>query len=550
MTAPALDVAFEDEDVQEMLCHPDVNPDAAAYFITNFCETMDEDRAGAAFLIPAKRFVVRFIRELDFRDPDDPTRILERANLHVEKSRRMLATWIICAYNLWALMYLPGYTACLISDGEDLVDDGGRTSTPDSMFGRMRHMHDRLPRHVWRAVEFTRMKARLVDGDAFVVGGAPTKTASRGGGYTRIWIDEHAFLKNARAIHAAADPACKFGKVYNCTVNGPDNLFAELKLKRPRGWRFVEIDWRDDKDHTVGLRETKPGPERERYGDEVSDWFIEVTASLDDQTIAREYRRKYDGSNEASIYGREFDRRVHVTKDPILLDPNLPVWIGVDYGSTGVGAASLGQKPNEWRLDVFADYELKGAGGASIHASNIWDILVAHGYEDSSVYDIGDVIVVGGPDTDTTMGNGQTIGAYFREFGFALTRQCRVRGPGSVLRRILVVKRTFSTRRVNISPTCETLILRIPKYNWPVDPSTGKALPGKSPALGEANHTCDGFGYLCCEAFPTEVGNGRDRFRQIQGVPTAPDRYDPEAMPTNFGRRQLVTSHGVGRWGE
>jgi hypothetical protein len=502
--------ARRDPDLQRALCNPAENPQAAAYFVFNYCFTQDEERGGAIVPLPnprARRFA------LDFLEALDAPRV-EPHNLHDEKCRRMIHTWIACFYNLWALMWVPGYIGLLISKSQDHVDDGGKNSLPFSMFGRMQFAYDRLPAHVARPVSFTWMNAQCPDNNAYLVGRAPSKDAGRGGGYVRVFVDECAHVDWMEQIHMAVDPACKLGKVYMSTVNGPRGVFARIKKERTPGWRFFECDWWHDPAKTVNIRPTADGPERDRYGQYISPWFQAATQSLRDDEIAREYLRRYDRGAQGLVF-KEFNISRHIAAKALQFDPSLEApRMGVDYGATGFGAAVFGQLAGPWSLRCVLDYELEGAGGAKEHARAMIARLRQGGYTG----DLADVLVVGGPDTNVSQtGSGQTIAGYFRAEGLTRIRECTVRGPGSVDRGITVVCVSFREDRVVISPACRHLTSRLGEYRWPTDRFSG-AVKATHPIHNDASHIMDAFRYLVADCFPSEmaatVWRGEERQQQ------------------------------------
>lgn len=489
-------------DVQVKLCDPAINPDAPAYFVVNFCRTIDERRQIRT--LTANGFFLNYLRTLERGR-------LEEKNVLGDKPRQMRITWGGVAYFLWNMVELEGFTGFMTTRKDDLVDDGGEHSSFKSMFGRLRFMWERLPSHLRKAIIFTHMKAVCEEMMSSCFGEAPTEDAGRSFNVSRALVDEFAKLRYDALTLASVAPMCPNGKILQSTQDGPDTEFARIQEEILAGeldnWILFSVDWRDDHEKRCsgpsdlsGLRPTTE-EQAEKLGAETSDWFDKATQGLTGDVIASEFLKSKEKSKKGVIY-KGFSKDVHVARQPIAYNPDLDLILGLDYGSTGFSAAAIGQPIGDSELRIIGEYELAGAGGAPKHAENIWALLRRLGYEGA----IRDIELVGGPDTDSQQtGSGQTIAGYYRDFGFAKIQQCRVRGPGSIDRRIAVVEVALARRRILISPTCKTIIARVPQYRWPVNRVTGR-IGGVKPAPSDANHMMDAFGYLACEVFPEEKG--------------------------------------------
>lgn len=479
-------------DIQRALCSPAENPDWATYFIVNFCHTMDEDAGNRIHLIgnghgEAKPHIVQIIRHLDFKDPIT-VEPLAPANLHVKKSRRMTFTWILAAYNVGCLQEDPTYTARIISKNEDAVDDSGHTN--DSIFGRMRFIWDRLPVHLKRGIEWAYMRAQNRETQAYVRGGAPTQSSGRGTGPKRFYADEHAHLPYADAIHQSADPACKFGKVYSSSVNGPDNLFAEIDEKKFPGWRFVDLGWEHDPEKAVGIRETVPGPERDRYGPLISPYLVDVTQSLSDEDIHQEYGRNYEKSTKGMIH-REFSRELHASKR-LHLDPALPLWVGSDFGHARKQVCLIAQPIGMLKLRIFGRYAGEFRNGPD-NAQALTTKLRQLGYRGR----LEDICFVPDPASlNEEIGTGLSQISWWRAEGYTNIVLPRITGPDSVYLGNQVVRALFGRNMIEIDPVeCEDLIKNIPAYRLPIDRITGDA-KSNVPLHNMASHDCDTLRYL------------------------------------------------------
>lgn len=415
----------------------------------------------------------------------------------------MLHTWFACHYNLWALQWVKGYISLMISRSEDHVDDGGKSERVFSMFSRMRFAYERLPYHVRKPVNWQRMAGTCAENEAWIIGRAPTRDAGRGSGYTRAWVDECEHLEWLDAIHAALDPACKLGKVYMGTVNGTANQVAKIKKEKRAGWVFLESDWWDDPAHCEGLRDTIPGPERERYGPKISQWFIDATAGLDDEDIAQEYLRNRQRSVK-SVCFFEYRKEFHVAKRPrrVEFNPRLPFWVGLDFGKARKTAAVGGHPIGDRGLKVLFDFEGTHKTAPENARSLIAKIAeVAPGLHPRDVTLVPDPSgLVGEQGTDVSLLD------YYLSAGFESYILPPLSGPGSVKLGIQVMNVAFMRREIEIDESCEILVEALPNYRWPVDRITREVKRDADPVHSMESHICDAFRYLGVTVFPIDRG--------------------------------------------
>jgi len=555
-----------DRDLQRQLCDPNENPHAAAFFVFNFCVTQDEERQGAISLLPDPRYRPH---GLNFLEALDAPRTNPH-NIHDEKARRMWHTWLVCLYNLWAVQWVRGYSALLISKTQDHVDDSGRNEQTKvfSLFARMRFAFARLPDHVRRGMNWGFMTGTCPENDAWLLGRAPTKDAGRGAGSTRAYVDECAFIAFMAQIHAALDPACKDGKVYLSSVNGPVNTFAKIKKQRPAGWKFYEEDWKNDPAKTVGLRETVAGPERDRFGSHVSPYFEQATASLTDEEIAQEYLRKYDRST-VNIILREFNPDVHIRRADdrrgrLLWNPKLELRIGLDPGHMRKCAATA--------IQVVGDLKKCNVIGAwaGVHrnsADNAKELVrwIREGLKVTIPLD--EIVMVPDPASfNEELGSGLEIYAWYRAAGLTSYELPRIQGPDSVyignnVLRVMLQRNMFEIDEIGAA----ILIEAIPDYRLPMDPITHEIRSNK-PVHNMSSHPVDSWRYpvtsvwtaddLQYVATPDPLGRARaprgegellDRYalRKPYNPDPPDDEDDDDDDGSGLGSRTLTSSlHG------
>lgn len=494
-----------DRDLQRQMCDPNENPNAAAFFVFNFCVTQDEWQQGKISLLPDPRHRphgLNFLEALDATRTMTPEELAIGGNLHDEKARRMQHTWIMCFYNLWSIQWVKGYSALLISKSEDHVDDSGRDEQTKvfSLFARMRFAYSRLPDHVRRGVNWSFMSGTCPENDAWLLGRAPTRDAGRGAGAWRTYVDECAFIAWMSEIHTALDPLCPFGRVYMSSVQGPVNKFAQIKKKRPAGWRFYEEDWKNDPAKTVGLRETQMGPERDRYGSHVSPYFEQATASLTDEEIAQEYLRKYDRSTKNVIL-REFNADVHVRRSDdkrgrILWNPDHEIRIGLDPGHMRKCAATAIQ-PIEIEGELRKCNVIGAWAGMHKNSADNAAELVRWIREGLKItLPLDEIVMVPDPASfNEELGSGLEIYAWYRAVGLTTYELPKIVGPDSVyignnVLRVMLQRNMFAFDEVGAA----LLIEAIPDYRLPIDPIT-REIRSNKPVHNMSSHPVDSFRY-------------------------------------------------------
>lgn len=512
--------AITNRDVQFALCHRSENPDAAAYFITTFCRTMDEDRGGAICPIEPKPVTLHVIRTLDFIDTKtfEP---VERANIHIKKSRRMLVTWLMCAYLVYRLQFSSNFTALFTSKDEDSVDDGGVRATTDSAFGRMKFIWDHLPGHVRRPLSFAYMRIKSGTDDGYIVGRAPTPNAGRSSGVDRFISDENAHQENAEAIHVSADPMCRDGKVYASTTNGSMNLFAEIDEKKLDGWRFIDVGWEHDAEKAKGIRRTRTDAERDRFGDYVSPWLIRAARSLiDDADVRQEYGRSYTRSNKGVIF-REFSRDRHVRRPGALrYDPAYPLALGADFGMARKTVLVFVQ-PKPRILSVIGVY-MGEHRNAPDNAREAAAYVRSLGYK----LPLDEIDCIPDPSAlNEEPGSGLSLWSWYRKVGFSSHRPPYIVGPDSVMLGNSVLRWLFKVNGIEFAYECgDPYFKALENYRLPLDKTTGE-IKSNVPIHDMASHPSDGTRYVATGFYTAEDID----------VEIADDRAMPERAPVGEG---------------
>lgn len=227
-------------------------------WINDWCDTynprnaMDPDALVymPMVLFPRQREFVQYLHQL----------VTSAASGLVEKSRDMGATWVACAYSVWAWRFIPGAAIGWGSRSSTLVDQLG---DPKSIFEKMRDIIRRLPREFWPAgfnpkLHMTSMRILNPDTGASIIGEIGDNIG-RGGRTLAYFVDEAAHLAHPEAIEAALGNNTNV-RVDISSVFGVGNVFHRKReagvvwkpgqpMVKDRANVFI-MDWRENPLHT------------------------------------------------------------------------------------------------------------------------------------------------------------------------------------------------------------------------------------------------------------------------------------------------------------
>ena len=162
----------------------------------------------------------------------------------VAKSRDMGATWMLIAVIDWLSIFYRGNTSYLTSLREEDVDN----RMPDSLFGKLRYMHMRLPD--WLQCGWTDHGERVdrmnniefPETGAYIRGQKVESTGGRQGRATILGVDEFAHV-TAALTALAAFSALAPTIFYISTPEGPGNPFAVMAQEV--GANVKRLHWKD-----------------------------------------------------------------------------------------------------------------------------------------------------------------------------------------------------------------------------------------------------------------------------------------------------------------
>lgn len=276
-------------------------------------------------------------------------------NVIVEKSRQIGETWGLAAVLGWLAHHHPVTALAMHVDLAE-IDDGGRSNTHKSLFGKVRYIDQGLNRdrlNYLGPLVFKQKPSKIESPrtGAVIYGEGQSDDPGRGGSLDFALVDEAARVQHGEHVHAALSDACPNGKLYLSTPKGSHNMHARIAKAKPLGWTYLRLHWSQHpvysrgvhvagadpacalcEGNRQGLRWEPTAPRAHRYpGKLTSPWYDEAILDKTDEQVAAEL----DIDREGSVPGRvfpEFDRGVHVVEEGIPYDPDVPVELGWDYG--------------------------------------------------------------------------------------------------------------------------------------------------------------------------------------------------------------------------
>ena len=363
--------------------------DSLAYFVFHHIWTLhvDDPTGSPAFRkFPVYPYLVGFFGEVQtLRD------------YHVEKSRQLMMSWSWMAVFLWDILFHENWGNLAMSRRQDLVDDGGETSSPDSLFGKVRLMWECLPVYLQLPFHFRYMRIACPANDSYMKGEASTASAGRGPAYKRALVDETAHVAKADTIFRGLRHAVKKGLILNSTPLGKGNLFSRIRFNQQSSFRKFRFHWTEHPDLAKGLYCVcgwrsdvgDPLPVNNQYSEHrclkefdtdgrpihprpLSPWFDRYTSDMTDEQIASELELSCERSARGRVY-ESWDQSLHTIDHETLvgimrrnetpleyrkrylaaaLDPTLITVCGWDFGVNDPASMVLGQVVDEELMTV------------------------------------------------------------------------------------------------------------------------------------------------------------------------------------------------------
>lgn len=272
--------------------------DSPSYFAKNYCQTINIE-TNEISCFPDYSYLTKFLDEN--KNPQ---------NVHLEKSRQMLASWAFMILFLHDITFKRNIADFITSRKEFLVDDGGSLSTPNSLMGRIRFIWERLPSFLKMPLEFSFLKIRNSYTGSYIIGESSNPNAGRSGTWYRAVMDETALIPKSESVFSSIIQACKKGTYMNSTPYGRGGCFARIRFDKKTTFRKRSFHWR-----IHPLRNNK--------------WYQEQCSNMTPDQIARELDISYEKSVAGQIWFM-FDFNTQVGDYPY--NPDLPLFCGWDFG--------------------------------------------------------------------------------------------------------------------------------------------------------------------------------------------------------------------------
>lgn len=158
----------------------------------------------------------------------------------INKTREGGVSWIIVSVYYWMWRFHKNFYAKMGSRKQDLVDD----KTIDSLFGKMRYIHEKQPAHLReRKVKDILLNFTNLRTGSEIIGESTNAGFGRGGRRNSILIDEFAHVPKEIAYQCwKSIESVSSSIILPSSPNGPANKFYELFTTMPAD--FVdEYDW-------------------------------------------------------------------------------------------------------------------------------------------------------------------------------------------------------------------------------------------------------------------------------------------------------------------
>lgn len=256
---------------------------------------------------------------LTYEFQDDYIRELEAAfkaihDLLTDKSRDMGVSWMVLTWVVWHWLFDKSFNALVGSRKEDMVDN----FQPDSLFGKMSYVIDRLP--TWLLpIGYDKNKHRtfckIVNPETgnTIQGESANRDFSRQGRYTVILLDEFAFWEFADSVWTATADSAPI-RIAVSTPRGKNNKFADLKFETKI--KCVSLHW------TL-----------HPYKDAA--WYEAEKARRTPREVAQELDIDYEASGTERVFSLRVNKllRDNVVIDPFEVPKNWAFRAGLDYGT-------------------------------------------------------------------------------------------------------------------------------------------------------------------------------------------------------------------------
>jgi len=446
------------------------------YFATHYCYTLDsDDGASPRKLFPEYEFLKGIF-----------TALLEREDLHIEKSRQMLVSWTVMIFFLHQILFEDNRQILVVSSKQENVDNGGANSTPQSLLGKARYCYSNLPKFLRESggdkiLSFKNLQINNSINGSAVKGESSSPNAGRGGNFHYALLDEAAFILNSEAVFTSARLACKKGLVICSTPNGKGNIHWRIKYGQAEtGFTFLRLHWSDH-------------PSRD------AQWYKKRCRSMTAEEISRELDIDYEGSAAGKVFN-EFNYGRHVAPFRLIYDPSLPLYTAWDFGIGDPTAILFLQTNEEEYIRVIDEYEDSGKD-SSFYAEKVQHIVGSWGF---SIERARNIIINSQHYGDPAgFSRGPRLESWIGDLNQRLGISMQAKRGISKMEKINRVKYLLKRGQILISPHCSHFIEAIQNYVLETD-RYGK-VTGEKPVHNWASHMNDAFQEFCVNRFPRNL---------------------------------------------
>jgi len=500
---------------------------SCAHFIFHHCWSLHTDDPSGD---PVYRKFPTYPYLLDFVE-----RVEEPANTHLEKSRQLIMSWAWMAVFLWDILFHEDWANLAISRKEALVDDGGDTSTTDSLFGKLRVMWLGLPPYLQHPITFRHLRITCETTRSYVKGEASTPNAGRGATYKRALLDEAAHIPNGEQVFRAVRQSAKHGVVLNSTPMGKGNVFARLRFQKRTTFQHISYHWTSHPERAAQLYCTcgwesdddADEPLADQFEQHVcqptadghaplrkarSPWYNEATADYTDEQVASEFDLSYEKSQRGRAFSAFDDGRHTVDYEDAIglqgenesalayrrrylravLQPGLTTVVGWDFGVGDPASLVLGQVVNEPRMKIrwLDEFEKNDESWRYFHSFvyGLWAPIV------KQVTGL-DLLHYGDP---SGKGRDSSLESWVLNLGSASPPIVIIHAPkvGGPLEWIDFINDLIKRGQFEISTWCTHLLDVMGQYHFPLD-KEGNPIPGSHlPVHDEWSHAATAMMYV------------------------------------------------------
>lgn len=482
------------------------------------------------------------------------------SNLLIEKSRQIGETWTFAAVIAWLLHHHPVAGLCMHRKLSE-IDDGGRSSTQKSLFGKIRYIDRNLDRSLLPYLQplVFKQKPSIIENAAVggvVHGEGQGDDPGRGQSLDFALVDEAAHVEHGELVHQSLASACPDGKAYLSTPIGNSNMHARIADLKPHGWKYLRLHWSEHPVYAQGLhvagqdpdcrlcdgnrhgvRWEAGDPQAHRYpGKLTSPWYDREVVDKTDQQVAAELDIDREGSLPGRVFG-EYDSGVHMVHAGIPFSPDLKVELAFDYGLDTTAVIVLQDALDEVRVIGLLEMGTQhGTSGVPEHvAAELRLYLQELGVPEKETRPEFTRFwrCVGDPaGHDRQQATGRSLAAQYRRQGFNIGRFPRrlntVQGTTDCVRRLLL----GWPKRLRICGTnAAQMGQHLASNRWKTN-AVGEVTFGRAQDLNDDihNHACRALAYWATATFPPPHEDGA-----VQRAPL--DDVEEEENPVAKRRR-------------